>query len=107
MEAAIVFLLALLCVIVAGAAFYLGRQMRDVQTVSPGIDALRQELDARHDADVERFRGEVQVVLTTLDGELRRLRDGLRDTHDEHQLRVVALRERVADVDTQTAAAIE
>jgi hypothetical protein len=107
MEVAIVLLLALLCAVIAGSATYLGRQLQGPRLANPGLDALRQELDARHDAEIERFRGELHVVLTALDGELKRLREGLREMHDEHHTRLVALRDRVAEVDTQTLSALD
>ncbi len=107
MDVAIVLLLALLCAVIAGAAYYIGQQMAASRTANPSLEALRGEFAARHDADVEQFRTEVHSVLASLDTDLKRIRDGLRDADSEHQTRVRALSDRVADLDTRASAALD
>lgn len=109
-----IFLLSLLIVLLIGSIgaglYYLNDLRRSVrfggaQPVS--IDTIKTELDARYQADIERLRAEARGAIGEIEGELDRLREGLRSSTHEHDTQLSRLRDRYAEVDGQTAQALE
>ena len=71
------------------------------------LDSLKTELDAHYQAEMERMRGETRGAVAEIEAELGRLREGLRSSAHEHDTQLVRLRDRYAEVDGQTAQALE
>jgi hypothetical protein len=108
------FLLLVIVVMIAGAAWYAWREFaRNGTNPIPsgqrgsGLDPLRTALEARFEAEVERLRAESQRVIGDVESELGRLRETLRTSAHEQESQIVRLRERYAEVDSQTATALE
>jgi hypothetical protein len=109
-----IFLIILLILLVAGAVgggFYFLNDLRTTVrfggTKPVSIDSIKTELDARYQADIERLRAEARGAVAEIEGELGRLREGLRTSTHEHDTQLSRLRDRYAEVDGQTAQAVE
>ncbi len=112
MELALIILLLFLLIGAVGAGFF---YLNDLKTSvrfggsrpPVSIDKIKTELDARYQADIERLRAEARSAVGEIEGELGRLREGLRTSTHEHDTQLSRLRERYAEVDGQTAQAVE
>lgn len=107
MEFLIVVMILLVAALVVGATVYLSRELRVAHRGEDGspvasIDVLRVELDARHQADLERLRVDAKRAFDEIEAELVRLRDGVRSTHQEHDSQMNRLRDRFVEVDGKT-----
>jgi hypothetical protein len=111
------FLIIFLLIIVAalgGAAVYLLRELQfsskhatEKAESAPNLEVLRVELDTHHQADFEKLRHETRRVLSEIDSELTRLRDGVRSSHLEHDAQMDKLRNRFVEVDGQTSVQLD
>jgi hypothetical protein len=111
MEVFLIILLLLLVLGAFGTGFYflndLKTSVRFGGTQPVSIDNIKTELDARYQADIERLRAEARSAVGEIEGELGRLREGLRTSTHEHDTQLSRLRDRYAEVDGQTAQAVE
>jgi hypothetical protein len=111
MDFVLLFLMLLLLVAVIGGALIFLNDIRSVPrfgTPQPvNIDNIKTELDARYQADIERLRAEARGAVGEIEMELGRLREGLRTSAHEHDAQLARLRDRFAEVDGQTAQALE
>jgi hypothetical protein len=111
MDIALLVLMILLFAAFVGGAYYILQDLRKapgtraLQPVS--IDSIKTELDARYQVDIERLRGEARGAVGEIEAELGRLREGLRTSAHEHDAQLARLRDRFAEVDGQTATALE
>lgn len=111
MDFVLAFLLIVLTLTVVGGALYFLNEFRrssgfaGAQPVS--IEGIKTELDARFQADIERLRAEARGAVGEIEAELGRLREGLRTSAHEHDTQLARLRDRYAEVDNQTAVALE
>jgi hypothetical protein len=108
------FLLLIIVAMIVGVALYAWRELlkggsKPIALGQSGgdLDPLRSALEARFDAEVERLRAESQRVIGDVESELGRLRDTLRTSAHEQESQIVRLRERYAEVDSQTATALD
>jgi hypothetical protein len=111
MDFILLFLMLLLLGTVVGGAYYFLNDIRKTPRAnSPqpvNIDSIKTELDARYQADIERLRAEARGAVGDIEAELGRLREGLRTSAHEHDAQLARLRDRFAEVDGQTANALE
>lgn len=116
MDVIIVLLLLLLSGLVVGVAVYLPRELRktdggaataSLSPASPNLDALRTELDARYQTEVDRLRGEARGAVGEIESELGRLREGLRLSSREQDDQLARLRDRFAEVESQTSRGLD
>lgn len=110
MEFVLLFLMLLLLAAIVGGALYLQNDLKRAPRFgSPpvSIDSIKTELDARYQADIERLRAEARGAVGEIEAELGRLREGLRSSAHEHDTQLARLRDRFAEVDGQTAQALE
>jgi hypothetical protein len=111
MEYVLLVLMLLLLATVIGGAFLFSNDIRRTPrlgTPQPvNINSIKTELDARYQADIERLRAEARGAVGDIEAELGRLREGLRTSAHEHDTQLARLRERYAEVDGQTAQALE
>ena len=111
MDVVLLILMLLLIGAVAGGAYLLTSGARRLPPAGGGaavnIDSIKTELDARYQADIERLRAEARGAVGEIEAELGRLREGLRTSAHEHDAQLARLRDRFAEVDGQTASALE
>jgi hypothetical protein len=111
MEFVLLFLMLLLLATIVGGALYFQNDLRQATRFGNpqpvNIDGIKTELDARYQADIERLRAEARGAVGEIEAELGRLREGLRTSAHEHDTQLARMRERYAEVDGQTALALE
>lgn len=111
MDVVLLILMIMLIGAVAGGAYVLSKDGRRLPPVGGGpamsIDTIKTELDARYQVDIERLRAEARGAIGEIEAELGRLREGLRTSAHEHDAQLARLRDRFAEVDGQTASALE
>ena len=111
MDVVLLILMLLLIGAVAGGGYLLlndSRRLPGSAAAKPvNIDSIKTELDARYQADIERLRAEARGAVGEIEAELGRLREGLRTSAHEHDAQLARLRDRFAEVDGQTASALE
>jgi hypothetical protein len=111
MDFVLFLMMLLLIVAVVGGAWKFAGDLRRLPRQGGGgpvnIDSIKTELDARYQADIERLRAEARGAVGEIEAELGRLREGLRTSAHEHDSQLARLRDRFAEVDGQTAQALE
>jgi len=111
MDFVLLFLMLLLFGTVVGGAYYFLNDIRRAPRTGTGqpvnIDSIKTELDARYQGDIERLREEARGAVAEIEAELGRLGEGLRTSAHEHDAQLARLRDRFAEVDGQTANALE
>jgi len=111
MDVVLLILMILLIGVVAGGGYFLLNESRRLPSGTGGqpvsIDSIKMELDARYQADIERLRAEARGAVGEIEAELGRLQEGLRTSAHEHDAQLARLRDRFAEVDGQTANALE
>jgi hypothetical protein len=111
MDVVLLILMILLIGVVAGGSYLLLNDSRRLPSGTGGqsvsLDSIKMELDARYQADIERLRAEARGAVGEIEAELGRLQEGLRTSAHEHDAQLARLRDRFAEVDGQTASALE
>jgi hypothetical protein len=111
MDVILLVLMLLLFGTFVGGAYYILHDLRRAPVTAAAkpenIDTIKTELDARYQVDIERLRAEARGAVGEIEAELGRLREGLRTSAHEHDAQLARLRDRFAEVDGQTATALE
>jgi hypothetical protein len=93
------FIVLTLCFVAALVAL-VGYQVRDFrrQILSRDLERFKVELEARHEAEVDRLRADLKGTVTTYERELERARDDLRAAAREQEAELARLQERRGEV---------